>query len=242
MTGNPAPSDSGNWKPAPPSKPGTGNYDRSAAVEMHKEESRQSYTKGQEPSPTWVEPKTGTSRPIDPRDQTIDTLRRELDQERWAKRQSRQRDFYRGYTSRPVVVYQDPYSSMFWWWLLDQSLDQRAMWAYHHQNRMDQVRYRDLLTKDAQLERRVKELEGQGVARDPNYKVPGMDPDLMYSDQYVDAVYNPQPTATETLPLRNTGRSAFGSAVRTLAIILAILAGLIFVAWLVFFKRWGAVS
>jgi len=30
---------------------------------------------------------------------------------------------------RPVVVYHDPYSRFFWWWLLDRSLDDQAWWA-----------------------------------------------------------------------------------------------------------------
>ena len=42
-----------------------------------------------------------------------------------------------------MVVYHDPYNSWFWWWLLDQSLETRALWAYNHRLDMDQARYHD---------------------------------------------------------------------------------------------------
>ena len=102
-------------------------------------------------------------------------------------RPSRIYTVFNPYSSRPWVVYNDPYSSLFWWWLLDRSLDDRAWWAYHHRYDMDPVRYQALLANDQQLEARVQQLESQQAARDPNYVPPGLDRDLMYSDQYVSA-------------------------------------------------------
>jgi hypothetical protein len=127
------------------------------------------------------------------------------------------------------VVYHDPYSSFFWWWLLAQSLDQRAGWAYNHRADMDPQRYRDLLSTDRELEARVRQLEEQKTPRDPTYSPPGLDPDLMYTDNYVDAVYNPQ-----------LDPAYFAKGLRVLVAALAVLALLAFLIWLVFFKRWGA--
>ncbi len=71
-------------------------------------------------------------------------------------------------TSRPVVIYHDPYNSLFWWWLLDRSLDDRAWWAYHHRYDMDPARYQALVAQDQQLEARVEQLEAQQAPRDPS--------------------------------------------------------------------------
>jgi hypothetical protein len=102
---------------------------------------------------------------------------------------------------------------------------------------MDRARYRDLLAKDAQLEQKLKDLENAGVPRDPAYKPPGLESDLMYADQYVDAVYNPE-SEEEATSAGQRSRSALSAALRTLVVVLGVLAGLAFLVWLVFFKRW----
>ena len=56
-------------------------------------------------------------------------------------------------------------------------------WAYHHRYDMDPARYQALVAQDQQLEARVEQLEAQQAPRDPNYAPPGVDRDLMYSDQ-----------------------------------------------------------
>jgi hypothetical protein len=94
---------------------------------------------------------------------------------------------------------------------------------------MDDGRYHALLNHNAQLEARVHQLEAQGVQRDPAYAPQGLDPDLMYTDQYVNAVYNP-----------HRGSFSLWGAIRFLLIALLILAVLAFLTWLIFFKRWGA--
>jgi len=137
----------------------------------------------------------------------------------------RLRTFYAPYYSRPLVVYQDPYSSFFWWWLLDRSLDDRASWAYHHRYDMDPVRYQSLLATDQALETRVAQLEAQQVARDPHYVPTGLDRDLMYSDGYVAHAYNNRPTLG--------GRIAFW--VLGVSTALAVTG---FFIWLIWFKRW----
>ncbi len=140
-------------------------------------------------------------------------------------RPSRIYNVFNTYSTRPWVSYHDPYSSLFWWWLLDRSLDDRAWWAYHHRYDMDPSRYQALLATDQQLESRVTQLEAQQVARDPNYVPAGLDRDLEYSDQYVARSYSNRPTRFGVIAFR--------------VIAIPAAAGLcgIFI-WLVWFKRW----
>jgi hypothetical protein len=221
--------------------PSGGRYDQSAASAQQREASRTAFTKGAAPKPTYTD-SSGTSRPIDPKDRQIEDLRRDLDQTRWENRELRKRRTYEPYINQPrppVVVYRDPYSDLFWFWLLSQSLDQRASWAYHRRDTMDLTRYREMLARDAQLEARIKQLEQEGKPRDPAYQPPGVDRDLMYSDQYVDAAYNPQPPPPSVVNSNAPSGRSGGGALRVLLIIVVILALLCFAIWLVFFKRWG---
>jgi hypothetical protein len=147
------------------------------------------------------------------------------DPQTYATRTVRLRNYYAPYWNRPVVVYHDNYGSYFWWWLLDQSFDDRALWIYHHRYDMDEARYRELVYQDLSLESRVVELEQRQLPRDPNYVPRGMDRDLMYSDQYVDRTYHARPTSG--------GRIAFW------ILMVPVVAGASgFFIWLVFFKRW----
>ena len=198
-----------------------------------KVESRQLYTKGTTPK-TEYKTASGTTAKIDPKDAKIERLRGQLDQQKWVNREQRQQQFYGAYYSRPVVVYNDPYPSMFWWWMLDRSLEERALWAYHHQSSMDQARYREMCAKDAQLEARVRQLEAQKVARDPNYAPKGMDPDLMYTNDYVDAVYNPH----GTLPDDDHGESSVtGWGVLKFIFWCCVIGFVIWLIWFVFIRE-----
>jgi hypothetical protein len=203
-------------------------FDTDAATAQKRAESRAAYQKATAPRSTYTDPK-GTTHPIDQKDRQIDNLRSQLDQQRWVNRDLRQQQFYASYLWRPVVVYHDPYNSFFWWWLLDRSLEDRVYWAYHHRYAMDDGRYQALLAHDRNLEGRVRELEAQQIARDPTWAPRGVEPDLMYTNEYVDAVYNPHPSGV------TAGKVFFW-------IFLALLViGLIWLGvWLVFYKRWGA--
>jgi hypothetical protein len=229
---------SGTTAAAPPRSrpPSSSGYDAAAAAAQRRQESKEVYTRGAEPKPTYTDGK-GQTQSVDPRDQRIEQLRRQVDQDRWANRQQREQQVFRPYASQPVVVYHDPYSSFFWWWLLAQSLDQRALWAYHHQSDMDPARYQDLLTRDRALEARIHELEAQHVPRDPAYTPPGLDPDLAYTDNYVNAAYNPQPQpAAPAPPAPAPPPPHHGMRFIT---ILGVLLLIGFVVWIVFFKRWN---
>ena len=143
-------------------------------------------------------------------------------------RPSRINIYFGSYGYRPWVYYNDPYSSLFWWWLLDRSLDEQAYWAYHHRYDMDPARYQTLLASNAQLQQRVSDLEAQQLARDTSYTPPSLDQtnrDLMYSDDYVARNYSTRPTTSGTV------------AFWVFAVPLGI-GGCAFFIWLIWFKRW----
>ena len=129
------------------------------------------------------------------------------------------------YYSRPVVIYRDPYNSLFWWWLLDRSIDDRAGWAYHHRYDMDPARYQALVANDQQLETRVEQLEAEQAPRDPSYVPPGVDRDLMYSDRHVEQSYSNRPTTS----------GAFAFWLLAVPTALGVTG---FFIWLIWFKRW----
>ncbi len=220
----------------PGKKPAAPRYDSLAADQQKKAESRSAYQQAQNPKPAYTTPK-GDAVTIDPRDRQVEQLRRQLDHERWANRPERQRFYYGPYYGRPVVVYNDPYSSFFWWWLLDQRLEYQALWAYHYRHSMDGARYNDLLARNALLAARVSELEKSNLQRDPTYVPPGVDPDLVYSDEYVDAVYNPQPIAVPHRP--SASGSGLGRFLFWLFLLALIGCCIWLVTWLVFIKRWN---
>lgn len=214
--------------------PGGDTFDANAAAAQRREESRAAFTRGTQPRPTYRTP-GGETRPLDPADRRVEQVRRQEDSWHWTTREERRRKVFVPPPVPPapaVVIYRDPYSSWFWWWLLAQNLDTRAAWAYHHQADMDAARYRDLLAKDRQLEARIHELEAKKVPRDPTYAAPGVDPDLMYDDGFVEAAVNPQPAPP---PPPHPARTLSGAVWR----ILFILVVMAFLVWLVFIKRWG---
>jgi hypothetical protein len=133
------------------------------------------------------------------------------------------------YESHPVVIYRDSYSSLFWWWLMDRSIEERAQWAYHHRNDMDPERYQALVTQNQELEQRVEQLETNQAPRDPSYVPPGLDRDLMYSERAVEHAYSNRPTTG--------GRIAFG-----VFAVPALIAFVCFFIWFIFIKRWPSTA
>jgi hypothetical protein len=99
--------------------------------------------------------------------------------------------FRRYYTTQPIpVVYHDSFNPWFWLWLMDRGQHDRDLWIYNHRDEMDDARYHDLLQKDADLERRLHDIQQQGVTPDSSYTPPGVDQDLMYNDDEVKQAYN----------------------------------------------------
>lgn len=206
------------------------SFDTAAAHARSEQASRDGYTHYRESQNSAPPPRDSTPPPTyTPRTTTIRVYHQNVyipDAVVLSTRPARIRTFFQPYYLRPIVRYNDPYSSLFWWWLLDRSLDDRALWAYNHRYDMDAARYQALLDQDAQLQARVQQLEAQQTPVDPNYVPSGLDPDLMYSDEHLQHVYDTRPTAS--------GQIAFWLFGVPLA------CGVCFVfIWLMFFKRWN---
>ena len=150
-----------------------------------------------------------------------------MDHNTYTTRDTRIYNTYSPYYGHPIVVYNDPFNTLFWYCLLDRSLDERAYWAYHHRSEMDDARYKDLLSKDARLEARIKQLEREKLEIDPSYVPSGIDHDLQYSDEYVDGIYNP-----------HENNSEIGTVF--MWILAIIVAGIVLwvLVWLIFYKNW----
>lgn len=190
------------------------------------------------PAPSYRAP-NGQEKKIDPKDPKVDYLRGRLDQAKWESRQSRQTNFYGAYyhAPMPAVLYSDPFPHYFMAWLMVQSIDTRAAWCYHHHSVLaESGRYNDLVSKDAQLEARIRALEAQKVSRDPNYVPPGIpDPDLMYDDDFVAGVYNPNVPP----PHPSSGPAiTFWGFCKFVFWTLVIVGGLALVFYLIAVHRW----
>jgi len=178
-------------------QPTRSSFDTLAGEDARKVESRMAYDKANAPRTSYTTP-AGTTRTIDPRDKQIEHLRGQLDRQTWINRQQREESFYRSWWGRPTISigygsYNDPYNPYWNSWLLSQPLNIMAMWVYSHQAYMDQSRLNALYAQNAQLQAEVAALAARGVPVDSTYTPPGVSPDLMYNDRYVNAAYNPQP-------------------------------------------------
>ena len=235
---------SGNSTATPPNKrpdpaPSTFSFDTAAARARKEEASKQEFNRYKEerqnatrpatqPVATDTRAYTGPAPPVQSTRTQTRTVTRTVyvpDAYTIRTRSARWGSVFTPYYYRPVVVYHDSYSSFFWWWLLDQSLDQRAYWAYHHRWDMDDARYQALLASDARLQTRISELEAQQVAQDPSFTPAGLDRDLMYNDQYVSRAYSNRPTTG--------GRVAFW-----IFAVPGVAGACCFFIWIIWFKRW----
>lgn len=225
-------------------------YDAGAAQAQRREESRIAYEAGKAPKPSYRTP-GGIEKPIEANAPEVQRVRRVVTPEVWRTRPARIDYVYRPYFGYPVIVYNDPYNGFFWYWLLSQSLDSQARWAYHHRYVMDQARYDALLNRNAELAARVSQLEQSKAPRDTTYTPSGIDPDLMYADDYVESAYNPQEvTAADatspnmdfpTTTARNNRQLVHAWKIiwHGLFAIAATAAVTFFLIWLIFIKRWG---
>ena len=219
------------------SKPKGGvNYDGNAAAAQKRAESKANYVRGPESKKTYTTP-TGNSATINTSSGSYRQVSN-ITHETYITRDVRINTFYSSgyigvpYYSRPIIVYNDPYNSLFWYWLLDRNIEQQAMWAYCHRADMDAARYNALLARDANLAARVRALEAQKAAVDPTYVPPGVtSPDLMYTDDYVDSVVNPH--VVQRHPASAAGRVLFWIFMVFLGIIVSIV-----LYSLVFVKKW----
>jgi len=138
------------------------------------------------------------------------------------------------------------YSPLFWYVLLDWNVQRQAQWMYHNQNTLNQAIYQEQLAKNAALRAEIERLKATSTPINPNYVDPEFqdNPDLMYSDEYVNAVYNPTPTpVSQSRPMTAEEQAAFNASVGTffkwVGIILLVCVGGCFAYYLVFVKNWG---
>lgn len=106
--------------------------------------------------------------------------------------------------------------------------ERRARWLYNHQNVIERDAYERGM-RDAAVAQRVAELKAQNSQIDPDYVDPefAKDPSLMYTQDHIEAVYNPE-VATD-----NSGAGI---------VLLVILGGVVLCVAayvLVFHIRWG---
>lgn len=178
------------------SRPAQPKFDTLAREDKFKADNRAQYQKSSTPQSSY-KTSSGQAKNIDSSSKTVQTTRNNITEEKWVNRSTRINTTFNNYTviggGPGMMVYHDPYNTFFWLWLLDRSADERAMWAYHHQSDLDARRIEELRRKDAELDARLKRLEGK--PRNANYTPSGLDEDLMYTDDYVEAVYNPSPKA-----------------------------------------------
>ena len=228
------------YSPVPSTSPSKGGvvYDGGAAAAQKRAESRTSYVRGPESKKTYTTP-TGNSVPINTNSGSYRNVTN-ITHETYITRDTRIHTFYSSgyigmpYYSRPIVVYNDSYNSLFWYWLLDRSIEQQAMWAYCHRADMDTARYNALLARDANLAARVRTLDAQKAAVDPTYVPTGLSsPDLMYTDDYVDSVINPHVVQTHPVSPGVVARVLFWIFMTFLGIIVLIV-----FYNLVFVKKW----
>lgn len=130
---------------------------------------------------------------------------RSMSSDRFSTRSARSNSYYRDRIpagERTVIInrygggyYGDPYSGLFMYSLLSMSLHNQAMFHHHHWNSYSATRQQQLLAENAALKAEMASLSS--VPRNPSYSPEGVDSDLMYSDEFVNAAYNPTPVPVE---------------------------------------------
>jgi len=75
---------------------------------------------------------------------------------------------------------------------MEWNAERRARWLYHNQHTIEQAAYERGMRDQAVAEELAK-LKAQNVSVNPDYVDPEFkeNPDLMYSQDYVEAAYNP---------------------------------------------------
>lgn len=178
-------------KSAPPP-----SFDSLGAAQAKKAESRTAYTASSTPKVSYTTPK-GTSVDLSKKQEDVKRVREKVTQEKWVTRESRVNTTFAPYVVQPAPpAFGDHFGPFFWLWLLDQSSDRRAEWAYHHRDEMDPARLDALRVKDSELDNRLRRLEQSGKKPDHGYTPEGLDEDLQYDGGFVDAAVNPQPKAS----------------------------------------------
>lgn len=182
------------------------------------------------------QPKTESYKAYKASPQSYDYLKsqpKEAFSTRTTREQTVFKTYYSNTSTRPTVVYHDTsWNPFFWMWLVDHQ-DKQAEWVYHHRDQLSEERYKDLLTKNKDLETQIKALEEKKLAKDPNYSPAEVDKDLMYSDEYVKQVQKDQEAAA--LSKQEIDEEETSSWIWIGSVLVTALAG--WMIWEIFFKK-----
>jgi hypothetical protein len=128
---------------------------------------------------------------------------------------------YDYYYRRPTVYVGGGYSSAFWWMMAEWDAERRARWLYNNRNQIEADAY-NRGVQDAEVQAYIRKLEQQNARPDPNYvdRDFAQDPSLMYTDEHINAVYNPAPVVPADPAASRMAFYMLG------AIVLIVLAGL----------------
>ena len=131
------------------------------------------------------------------------------------------------YYSQPSFYVGGGYSSAFWYMMMEWNAERRARWLYNNQSNIEQSAYERGM-KDAAVAAEIAKLKAQNVKPSGDYIDSEFEdnPDLMYSQDYVEAAYNPT--------VANSG-----SVLSTIVNVLLLIMILVFIAWFLFFKKWS---
>jgi hypothetical protein len=135
---------------------------------------------------------------------------------------------YSWYYQQPVVYVGGGYSPVFWWMMSEWDAERRARWLYHNQNRIEQDAYERGM-RDAQVAEHIAKMKAENVAVNSDYVDSEFadDPSAMYTQEHIEAVYNPKVVN-------------HGNTVLVVIVCVAVgAAAIMFMYWLIFLKRWG---
>lgn len=141
---------------------------------------------------------------------------------------------YTYYTSQPVVYVGGGYSSAFWWMMMEWDAERRARWLYHNRYNIEADAY-NRGVRDAQVAAYINKMEAERAARNGGYVDAEFkkDPSLMYTDDYVQAAYNP--TVVHHEPV--SGAAVLRGFLWVMGAALGV-GVLCLVVYLVFYHRW----
>lgn len=126
------------------------------------------------------------------------SVRTSMNPTTFSTRSQRQSTYYSSVPAaqRPVIINQyggsafgDPFNGLFMYMLLSQSLSNQASFHHNHWDEYSAERQQKLVAENAALKVELEKMKGQ--PRDPNYAPKDVDKDLIYSDEFVEAAYNP---------------------------------------------------
>jgi hypothetical protein len=231
-------------KPSVTTPPSNIKFDSAAGNAKKKEESKAVFAASnskntyvpQQPKSTYTTP-NGKSVQIDKNAPQVSNIRNNLDTHKYETRNTRIEhhyhthygDRYGYYRSQPIIYVGGGYSSLFWYSMLDWSLERRAAWLYHNQYTIDSALYNQQL-QNAELRVEIERLKARNVSVNKSYVDPEFNNnvDLMYDDNYVQAVYNPKIVTSTSW---YTGLMIF-----------LIFCGLFLLIWVLFFKKFNVNS